>query len=220
MRKANKKPFIITLCIAFARIAATLALLFIPEPAPLKVTEKPTAEYTDGGYVLHGKIKNVTKDEITVHDTNFRIKISAVTEFGYKTVFETKPSQVLTLQPEEEFELSALFPKLNSLQNVKIDKIIFTPEHTGITLYGNVVNDGAFSLYALLTGIAGAGLLLIAIVSYVTEIRNTKRTNNIISQIRQTFENGVYTEGYYGNKAQTAPPRQRRPPRYWARLYR
>ena len=202
MKKAKKLPFIITFCVAVAFIAATAALLFIPEPKPLKITEKPTVEYVDGEYVVHGKIKNVSGKEIILREYGFLAEVSAINEIGNNMTYTIKPYDDIAVQPDEEITLSFLHAKLGSLQNAKINKIIFTPEKTDITIYGNVINNGNFAIYALFTGIAGAGLLLIAVVSFVTELKNTKRANNIISQMSQTFENGVYVEGYYGNKAQ------------------
>lgn len=205
MRKANKKTFIILLCTAIAFIAATLALLFIPEPTPLKVTEKPNIVNIDGEYKFQGKIKNVTANEIVLQSTNFNIDVSVVTADGGKSVYTYKLnySENVTIQPDEEFDLSELHPKPGKVQSAKINKIIYTPDKTGQTIYGNVVNNGKFSLYALLTGIVGAVLLLISVAAYATEKRNVKRVNNIIGQMRQTFGDGAYyTEGAYGNKAE------------------
>lgn len=200
MKKINIIPIIITLCFALACFAATIALLFIPEPKPLKITEKPTVTYTDGGYTLSGKLKNVSKTEVILTDTCFRVEIAASVEGG-KQAYNVFSGRI-SLQPNEEFDLSAISIKWVEGVNVKVHKIIFTPEHTDITVYGSVINTGSFAVIAFFTGIAGAGLLIISIASAVTAKRNAKRVNVIIAQMRQSFENAAYCGGYYGNKSQ------------------
>ena len=202
MKRINIIPIIITLCLALAFFAAAIALLFIPEPKPLKITEKPTVEYVDGEYVVHGKIKNVSGKEIILRAYGFRAEVSAINESGNNMTYTIKPYDDIAVQPDEEIALSFLHAKLGTLQNAKINKIIFTPEHTDITVYGNVINNGNFAICALFTGIAGAGLLIISIASSVTAKRNAKRVNNIIAQMRQSFENAAYCGGYYGSKSQ------------------
>ncbi len=202
MKKINIIPIIITLCFALACFAATIALLFIPEPKPLKITEKPTVEYVDGEYVIHGKIKNVSGKEIILRAYGFRAEVNAINESGNNMTYTIKPYDDIAVQPDEEITLSFLHAKLGSLQNAKINKIIFTPEHTDITVYGSVINTGSFAVIAFFTGIAGAGLLIISIASSVTAKRNAKRVNVIITQMRQSFENAAYCGGYYGNKSQ------------------
>ena len=202
MKRINVIPIIITLCLALACFAATIALLFIPEPKSLKITEKPTVEYVDGEYVVHGKIKNVSGKEIILRAYGFRAEVSAINESGNNMTYTIKPYDDIAVQPDEEIALSFLHAKLGTLQNAKINKIIFTPEHTDITVYGNVINNGNFAICALFTGIAGAGLLIISIASSVTANRNAKRVNHIIAQMRQSFENAAYCGGYYGSKSQ------------------
>lgn len=204
MRKANKPRFIVLLCFAIAFIAATLAMLFIPEKKSLKITEEIGISSIDGEYAFRGKLKNVTDDEVELTNSNFEIEVSSINSNGYNNVniFRLANSDGFTLQPNEEFDLSEINLRLPGAQSAEIVRIIYTPDKVHQAIYGGSVVNGNLAVFALLTGIIGAAFLLIAIVSYVTDIRNTKRANNIIEQTKQTLgENAYYVEGGYGNKA-------------------
>jgi len=201
MKKANKTKFIVLLCFALLFIAGTVMLLFIPEPKPLKITEKITVTESGGEYFLQGKIKNVTKNRIIINPTDLYIKLSAVGENGNKIKTEARLNDSISLDPNEEFDVSVIRIRLNSVKSVKVTKVIYTPEKVGITLYGNVVNNGKFAIFSLLTGVTGVAFLIIAIVSYRVDVNNTRRVNNIIMQIRQTLGDGIHVTGRYGNKA-------------------
>lgn len=200
MKKANKKRFIVLLCVALLFFIGAAMLLFVPEPKPLKITEKITAVDSGGEYRLQGKIKNVSKKEVVLDSTTFRVRLSVQNESG-KAPTEITPTESVTLKPNEEFDLSALSKDLGNVISVKVNKVIFTPEHTDITIYGNVINDGKFAIIAFFAGVAGVVFLIVAVTSYRTDVRNTKRVNKLIQLINETFENGIYAAGYYGSKS-------------------
>lgn len=200
MIKANKARFLVLLCIAVVFIAATLTLLFIPEKKPFKITEEVSITKTDGVYEFHGKLKNVTNDEIVLTNTNFYLEVKVINANGANHVYTIRNFQNVAIQPNEELDLSEIEPHLGNVQSAEIVKIIYTPDKVQNAIYGGSIVNGKLAVFALLTGIIGVLFLATAVVSYVTNVRNTKRANYIISQMRQTFENSVYVEGYFVNK--------------------
>ncbi len=202
MRKINKTPIIILLCLAITLLIAAGMLLFIPEPRPLKVTQDISVTKTqDGNFAFSGKIKNVTQDAIILDESSFEIELQIIETSGSKKFMVLTPNNPITIQSEGELDLATLVVDLSEAREVKITKIKALEGRTFYTLYGSIINSGLFLVLGAFAGLIGGTLLILTGISYYNELRKTKYINTLIGQ-NNALAGGVYAAGVFGSKSE------------------